>query len=159
MCCAEVKCSLKTACLFRFLTSSSTTMLYRGRVPRLRSDNFMCCYTLDRAGRPWLQSQPSHYTDTDPTSGERGSNQGSPNQEWRVLLTELPGPLQRPQIDASEKSFDVMDIHYFLDMNRYKEWYFWKYIYIRDIGYIWDINGCREREIFFKNALLSQIFA
>ena len=31
---------------------------YRGRVPRLTSTNFMCCHTRDRAGRPWLLSQP-----------------------------------------------------------------------------------------------------
>ena len=41
-------------CLFvwlvGFLTSSSTTRLYRGRVSRLKSDNFTCCHTRDRAG-------------------------------------------------------------------------------------------------------------
>ena len=31
---------------------------YRGWVPRLRSDNCTCCHTPDRAGRPWLLSQP-----------------------------------------------------------------------------------------------------
>ena len=36
-------------CLFGFLTSSSTTRLYRGRVPRLKSDNFMCCHPLGKA--------------------------------------------------------------------------------------------------------------
>ena len=44
--------------LFGFLTSSSTTRLYPGRVPRLTYDNFTCCHTRDRAGRPWLLSQP-----------------------------------------------------------------------------------------------------
>ena len=44
-------------CLFGFLTSSSTTRLYRGRVPRLTSDNFTCCHTWDRVGRTWLLSQ------------------------------------------------------------------------------------------------------
>ena len=38
--------------LVGFLTSSSRTMLYRGRVPRLISDNFTCCHTQDRVGRP-----------------------------------------------------------------------------------------------------------
>ena len=46
----------KPLCLFvwlvGFLASSSTTSLYRGRVPRLASDNFTCCHTRDRAGRP-----------------------------------------------------------------------------------------------------------
>ena len=52
-------------CLFvwlvGFLTSSPTTRLYRGRVPRLTSDNFYVlpvCHTRDRAGRPWILSQP-----------------------------------------------------------------------------------------------------
>ena len=44
--------------LVGFLTSSLTTRLYRGRVPRLTSDNFMCNHTRDSAGRPWLLSQP-----------------------------------------------------------------------------------------------------
>ena len=39
-------------CLFGLITSSSTTRLYRGRVPRLTSSNFTCCHTRDRAGRP-----------------------------------------------------------------------------------------------------------
>ena len=51
-----------TACLFVWLsdfwTSSSATRLYRGRVPTLTSGNFTCCHTRDRAGRPWLLSQP-----------------------------------------------------------------------------------------------------
>ena len=57
-------------CLFvwlvGFLTSSSTTRLYHGRGPRLTSDNFMCCHTRGRAGRPWLLSQPVtlYYTRT-----------------------------------------------------------------------------------------------
>ena len=38
--------------------SSSVTRLYRKRVPRLTSDNFTCCHTRDREGRPWLLSQP-----------------------------------------------------------------------------------------------------
>ena len=46
-------------CLVGFLTSSSTTRLYRGRAPRQeRLTIFTCCHTWDRAGRPWLLSQP-----------------------------------------------------------------------------------------------------
>ena len=44
--------------LVGFLTSSPASRLYRGRVPRLTSDNFMCCHTRDRAGRPCLMTQP-----------------------------------------------------------------------------------------------------
>ena len=43
--------------LVGFLTSSSTSRLYVRRVPRLKSEIFTCCYTWDRAGRPWLLSQ------------------------------------------------------------------------------------------------------
>ena len=45
-------------CLVVFLTSSSTTRLYRVRVPRLTSVHFTCCHTRGRAVRPWLLSQP-----------------------------------------------------------------------------------------------------
>ena len=37
---------------FGFLTSSLATRLYRGRVPRLMSENFTCCHTRDWASRP-----------------------------------------------------------------------------------------------------------
>ena len=43
---------IRFVCLVGFLTSSSASRLYRGRVPRLTSDNFTCCHTRDRAGRP-----------------------------------------------------------------------------------------------------------
>ena len=46
-------------CLFGFLTSSSTTRLYRGPAPRQSVWQFTCCHTWDRAGRPWLLSQPA----------------------------------------------------------------------------------------------------
>ena len=39
-------------CLSGFLASSSTTRLPRGRIPRLTSDNYKCCHTRDRVGRP-----------------------------------------------------------------------------------------------------------
>ena len=56
-----------------FLTSSSTTRLYRGRIPRLTSGNFTCCHTRDREGRPCLLLC---YTDTDPTSSEWAATAG-----------------------------------------------------------------------------------
>ena len=46
-------------CLFGFLTSSSATMLSHGRALRLVSDNFSLLPHRDRAGRPWLLSQPA----------------------------------------------------------------------------------------------------
>ena len=45
-------------CLFGFSMSSSTPRLYRGPIPGLKSNNFTCCHTRDRAKRRWLLSQP-----------------------------------------------------------------------------------------------------
>ena len=58
--------------MFGFLTSSSATGLYRGRVPRLTPGNFTCCHTRDR-DHDFCLSQ-SHYTNTDPTSRKRGDH-------------------------------------------------------------------------------------
>ena len=65
-------------CLFRFLTSSSTTRLYRGRPSRLTSDNYKRCNTRGRTGRPCHDFclSRSHYTDTDPTRRERAAAAG-----------------------------------------------------------------------------------
>ena len=82
-------------CLVSLRPRQQLGYIYRGLVPRLTSDNFMCCHTRDRVGRP---RHRSHYTDTDPAdkvgSGrpQRGSNPGPPHQESRALPTELPRP-------------------------------------------------------------------
>ena len=55
-------------CLFGFFTSSSATSLYRGRVPRLTSDNFTCCHTQDRAGDHDFCLSRSHYTGSHETA-------------------------------------------------------------------------------------------
>ena len=39
-------------CFIDFSTSSSATRVYRGRAPRMTSDNVKCCHTRDRAGTP-----------------------------------------------------------------------------------------------------------
>ena len=57
-----------SACLFGFLTSSSTTRLSHGRVPRLTYDNFTCCNTEAHWGVHDFCLRWSHYPDTDPTS-------------------------------------------------------------------------------------------
>ena len=85
-------------CLLGFLTSSSTTTLYRGRVPRLTSDKCMCCHTRDRAGRPMtsVSAGPIILTPTQPVGSgrpQRGSNPGPPHQESCALPTKLPRPL------------------------------------------------------------------
>ena len=82
--------------LFGFLTSSSTTRLYRGRVPRLTSHNFTCCHTRDRAET--MASISAAHIILTPTqlveSGrpQRELNPGPPHQESRDLTTELPRP-------------------------------------------------------------------
>ena len=55
--------------LVGFLTSSSTTRLYRGRVPRLNT------HETERGDHDFCLSR-LHYTDTDPTSRERAATVG-----------------------------------------------------------------------------------
>ena len=58
-------------CLVGFLTSSSTTMLYRGRVPRLTILR-AATHETEWGDHDFCLSR-SHYTDTDPTSRERAA--------------------------------------------------------------------------------------
>ena len=51
--------------MFGFLTFSSSTKLYRGRVPRMKSDNFMCRHTETGRGDHEFHLSRSHYTDID----------------------------------------------------------------------------------------------
>ena len=55
-----------------FLMSSSTTRLYRGRVQRLSSDNFMCCHT--QSGEIMTSVSAGHIilTPTQPVWGASG---------------------------------------------------------------------------------------
>ena len=75
--------------MFNFLTSSSTTGLYRGRVPRLTSDNFTCCHTADRAGETMTSVSAGHIILT-PTQSvgsgrpQRESSPGSPRALYRL---------------------------------------------------------------------------
>ena len=85
------------ACLFGFLTSSSTTRLYSGRAPRQSVWNF---YVLPHMRQSWetMTSVSAGHIILTPTqpvgSGrpQRGSNPGPPHQELRALPTELPPP-------------------------------------------------------------------
>ena len=81
------------ACLFvwlvGFLTSSSTTSLYRGWNTRLASDNFTCVLPHTRQSGETMTSVSAGHIIRTPTqpvrSGrpQRGSNPGSPHQESR----------------------------------------------------------------------------
>ena len=84
-------------CLFGFLTSSSTTRLYRGRAPRQSVWQF---YVLPHTRQSWetmISVSAGHIilTPTQPVGSgrpQRESNPGPPHQESRALPTELPRP-------------------------------------------------------------------
>ena len=66
--------------LVGFLTSSSTTRLYRGRAPRQSVWQF---YMQTELGDHDFYLSRSHYTDTDPTSRERAATAGiEPGTSW-----------------------------------------------------------------------------
>ena len=64
-------------CLFGFLTSSSTTRLYRGRAPRQEHLTILRAATHEtELGDHDFCLSRSHYTDTDPTCRERAATAG-----------------------------------------------------------------------------------
>ena len=71
-------------CLFGFLTSSSTTRLYRGRAPRQERLTILRAATHEtELGDHGFCFSRSHYTDTDPTSRERAATAGiEPGTSW-----------------------------------------------------------------------------
>ena len=67
----------KFVCLFGFLTSSSTTRLYRGRAPRQERLTILRAATHEtELGDHDFCLSRSHYTDTDPTCRERAATAG-----------------------------------------------------------------------------------
>ena len=78
-------------CLFGFLTSSSITRLYRGRVPRLTPDTRQSGETLTSVSAGHIILAPTQPVGS--ARPQRGSNPGPPHEESRTLLTELPRPL------------------------------------------------------------------
>ena len=66
-----------TLCLFSFLTSLSTTRLYRGRAPRQSVLTILLAATheTELGDHDFCLSQP-HYTDTDPTNREPAATAG-----------------------------------------------------------------------------------
>ena len=64
-------------CLFGFLTSSSTTRLYRGRAPRQERLTILRAATHEtELGDHDFCLSRSHYIDTDPTCRERAATAG-----------------------------------------------------------------------------------
>ena len=88
-------------CLFGFLTSSSTTRLYRGRAPRQERLTILRAATHEtELGDHDFCLSRSHYTDTDPTCRERaataGIEPGTSSPGVARSTAELPPPPPPP---------------------------------------------------------------
>ena len=96
--------------LVGYLTSPSTTRLYRGRAPRQSVRQF---YVLPHMRQSWetMTSVSAGHIILTPTqpvgSGrpQRESNPGPPHQESRALPTELPRPPQGTNCTLRYKTF------------------------------------------------------
>ena len=89
-------------CLVGFLTSSSTTRLYRGRAPRQERLTILRAATHEtELGDHDFCLSRSHYTDTDPTCRERaataGIEPGTSSPGVARSTAELPRPPCREQ--------------------------------------------------------------
>ena len=88
---------LLEVCFFGFLTSSSTTRLYRGRAPRQEHLTILRAATHEtELGDHDFCLSRSHYTDTDPTCRERaaaaGIEPGTSSPGVARSTAELPRP-------------------------------------------------------------------
>ena len=93
-------------CLVGFLTSSSTTRLYRGRAPRQERLTILRAATHEtELGDHDFCLSRSHYTDTDPTCRERaataGIEPGTSSPAVARSTAELPRPPPPPPIMLS----------------------------------------------------------
>ena len=93
-------------CLVGFLTSSSTTRLYRGRAPRQSVRQF---YVLSHMRQSWetmTSVSAGHIilTPTQPVGSGRLQRPGPLHQESRALPTELPPPPPPPGLFRSNNN-------------------------------------------------------
>ena len=92
-----------------FLNVLVSNRLSHGQVPRLTSDNFMCCHIETEQGDHDFCLSRSHYTDTDPTSGElaQGSNTRPPlpPPSPKFMYRNFISHTQKKNSLSSKKSF------------------------------------------------------
>ena len=94
-------------CLFGFLTSSSTTRLYRGRAPRQERLTILRAATHEtELGDHDFCLSRSHYTDTDPTCRERAATTGIEPGTSSPGVARSTAELPRPYDGGS--SYDVV---------------------------------------------------
>ena len=90
-------------CLFGFLTSSSTTRLYRGRAPRQERLTILRAATHEtELGDHDFCLSRSHYTDTDPTCRERAATAGIEPGTSSPGVARSTAELPRPPIPPCE---------------------------------------------------------
>ena len=104
-------------CLFGFLTSSSTTRLYRGRAPRQERLTILRAATHEtELGDHDFCLSRSHYTDTDPTCRERaataGTEPGTSSPGVARSTAELPRP---PMVLRRDILYPAIFITYSVD--------------------------------------------
>ena len=102
-------------CLVGFLTSSSTTRLYRGRAPRQERLTILRAATHEtELGDHDFCLSRSHYTDTDPTCRERaataGIKPGTSSPGVARSTAELPRPPCQCQFPRSWSSKDLASL-------------------------------------------------
>ena len=86
-------------CLFGFLTSSSTTRLYRGRAPRQERLTILRAATHEtELGDHDFCLSRSHYTDTDPTCRERAATAGIEPGTSSPGVARSTAELPRPRV-------------------------------------------------------------
>ena len=103
-------------CLVGFLTSSSTTRLYRGRAPRQERLTILRAATHEtELGDHDFCLSRSHYTDTDPTCRERaataGIEPGTSSPGVARSTAELPRPLLRSKRDIFDSERNTSLLH------------------------------------------------
>ena len=105
----NLELDLVFVCLVGFLTSSSTTRLYRGRAPRQERLTILRAATHEtELGDHDFCLSRSHYTDTDPTCRERAATAGIEPGTSSPGVARSTAELPRPPTRSSPKSLTVV---------------------------------------------------